>query len=114
MKKILYLSFLFLGLFLTSCKNQKPQIHIENPLIITVGDSIVASVSDVNSASYSYSKSRNESKPVFSISNETGFSTTIYALNPGTDTLWISIRYRKGIYAYGELMPYEIRVTDKE
>ncbi|MCR5050161.1 MAG: hypothetical protein K6A36_03665 [Paludibacteraceae bacterium] len=81
---------------------------------MTVGDSMVASVSDVNSASYSYSESRNEAKPVFSISNETGFSTTIHALNPGTDTLWISIRYSKGIYAYGELMPYEIRVTDKE
>ena len=74
----------------------------------------MASVSDVNSASYSYSKSRNESKPVFSISNETGFSTTIYALNPGTDTLWISIRYSKGIYAYGDLMPYTIQVTEKE
>lgn len=115
MKKILYFSFLFLGLFLTSCKNQRPQINIgTNPLIIMVGDSAYISVSDANYVNYEYSKTRDESYPVFEISDYKGEQTTVHALNTGTDTLFVCMQWSQGIFAYGLPVGVIIKVIDNE
>ena len=113
MKKIFYLSFVLFGLCIVSCKHQHPDVHITS-LTLEVGDSSFVQVTDANDVKYQYSNSHNESTPVFSISNKNGNETTIYALNPGTDTLWISFRWNNGMYSYGELMSYTIQVIEKE
>lgn len=74
-----------------------------------VGESAVVKVDYANKeVNYNYSDTRNTESPVFEISDFEGQSTTITALNPGTDTLWIGYRYTRGAFAYGNLMPMQI------
>ena len=112
MKRILFLSLLFVGLFLASCeKQQEPEISF-NPskLVMYQGETSIVNVDYPKTVHFDYSNSRNEATPVFSISDIEGKSTTITALNPGVDTLFISYVYTRGIFAYGEQKLVEITV----
>ena len=103
MKKGIFL-FLLVGVLCVSCESKQPEINIpgESPLCMVAGESTVIYVSDAKSVVYGYSKSRSESSPVFSVSDEYGASTTIHALHPGTDTLFVNAVWNAGIYTYGK------------
>ena len=103
MKKVFFLSML-VGLLCVSCESKQPEVSFqgESPLCMVIEDSTVIQVSAAKSVVYGYSKSRNESSPVFSASNEFGASTTIHALHPGTDTLFVNAVWNAGIYTYGK------------
>ena len=102
MKKFLNLFLLVLGIILTSCEYQNPDVVISpSKLFMNVGDSTWVEVNHAKNIKYGYSKSRKADKPVFSISNFDGEKTQIHALNPGIDTLYISYQWQAGIGAYG-------------
>ena len=108
MKKIFYLTLFVLGMVITGCEYNAPELTVSTRhIVMSVGESTQLNV-DVkkNSASsvrvnYEYSDSRDSEKPVFEISNFEGKSTTIRALNPGIDTLNTYYIYVTGTSAYG-------------
>ena len=119
MKKILCAVWLVSAIILASCTTPHPEISISTPIVQRIGmyvgekarlDIINVKVYD---AQYYYSNSRDESKPVFEISNFTGASTTIYALNPGTDTLKVDYNWGTGIFAYGDIGIVVVTVTER-
>ena len=65
-----------------------------------------------NHVDFQYSETRNAETPVFEMSNRSDYSTTIYALNPGTDTVWVSYRWTQSIFAYGNQIPITINVVE--
>lgn len=112
MKKLLYLSLLILGAICISCEKQRPKVNFQSgPLV--VGDSALYEVLHATDVDYSYSETRDETTPVFSISNFQGKSTTIYALNPGIDTLFVGVAWSEGMFPYGLIFYSIIEVIEK-
>ena len=104
---------LFGILLITSC-NRQERLEVKftsEPL--AVGDSALYEVLHVSDAVFSYSATRDEAKPVFRISDFAGTSTTVYALNPGTDTLWVGTKWNEGINTHGLGFYTIIKVVDK-
>ena len=103
MNKLLYSVFLFFSVIFTlvSCEQNKyPTVNFTSEPLI-VGDSALLEVLHVSDARFSYSATRNESMPVFEISDFTGTTTMVYALHPGTDTLWVGTMWADGTSAHG-------------
>ena len=122
MKKIFYLTLFVLGMVITSCEYNAPELTMSTRhIVMSVGESTQLNV-DVkkNSASsvrvnYEYSDSRDSEKPIFEISDFEGKSTTIQALNPGIDTLMVGYVYVVGTSAYGKpLCSVVVEVVDKK
>jgi hypothetical protein len=44
--------------------------------------------------------------------SKSNYATKIHALNPGTDTLWVSYRWNQGIFAYGDQYGITINVVE--
>ena len=80
---------------------------------MTVGDSTTIEVYHAKKVEYTYSSSRDVAQPVFEISNFKGASTTIFALNPGSDTLFVGYRWTSGSAAYGRQEGVVINVREK-
>ena len=114
MKKTFSLFLLTIGVTLVSCEYQPVEVGFNaSNFMLMNGDSAVFEVHHAKSVEYSYSDFRDEETPVFEISKSTGESTTIYARNVGTDTLWVSYNWSQGIYDYGHLAPVVITVLEK-
>ena len=115
MKKIFYLPLLWLGMVLIGCEKQEPKINIQtgSPLLLEVGDSALVEVQYTKEAHFSYGESRDESNPVFEISDCTSTSTIVHALNPGADTLFVGYHYTRGIFAYGHQTMVLVKVVEK-
>lgn len=79
---------------------------------MTVGDSITIEVYHAKKVEYTYSSSRDVAHPVFEISNFKGASTTIFALNPGLDTLFVGYRWTSGSAAYERQEEIVIKVEE--
>ena len=114
-RQFAYFLFAVTAVFFASCKHNEPRINVgANPVILMKGDCAAISISDANEVYYEYSKSRNESNPVFEISDFKGFTTVVRALNVGTDTLYVNMNWNVGMHDYGLPVSVTIKVIDKE
>ena len=96
-----------------SCEKQQPEVcFTASQYTLSVGDSAVLEVYHANHVDFQYSETRNAETPVFEMSNRSDYSTTIHALNPGTDTVWVSYRWTQSIFAYGNQIPITINVVE--
>ncbi len=113
MKKLSFLFLVLLGVCMASCEYQQPEVSFTaSQYTLSVGDSAVLEVYHANHVDFQYSETRNAETPVFEMSNRSDYSTTIYALNPGTDTVWVSYRWTQSIFAYGNQIPITINVVE--
>ena len=114
MKKVFCLTLLLVGMVLSSCKYNEPEIVTKSSrLFMVVGDYASVKVEGSKEVTYSYSSSRDEAKPVFEYTNQG--EALVHALNPGTDTLFVGYKWTAGIsaYAYGNQKAVIITVFDK-
>ena len=83
----------------TSCeKHNNPEIVIKpSRLFMVVGDVAAVEVDGAKKVYYNYSKTRDESKPVFEY-KEAEHVAYVHALNPGTDTLFIVYQWSRGMW----------------
>lgn len=113
MKKLSFLCLVLLGVCMASCEYQQPEVRFTaSQYTLSVGDSAVLEVYHANHVDFQYSETRNAETPVFEMSNRSDYSTTIHALNPGTDTVWVSYRWTQSIFAYGNQIPITINVVE--
>ena len=113
MKKLSFFGLILLGVFVASCEYQKPQVSFtSSQYTLSVGDSAVLEVYNANRVDFQYSDTRNAETPVFEMSNRSDCSITIHALNPGTDTVWVSYGWTQSIFAYGETSAITINVRE--
>lgn len=113
MKKLSFLCLLLLGILITSCENQQPEVRFSaSQYTLSVGDSAVLEVYYANEVDFKYSDTRSADSPVFEMSNTSDYSTTIHALNSGTDSIYVSYRWNQGIFAYGN--GYYIKINVEE
>lgn len=113
MQKLSFLCLVLLGVCMASCEYQQPEVSFTaSQYTLSVGDSAVLEVYHANHVDFQYSETRNVETPVFEMSNRSDCSTTIYALNPGTDTVWVSYRWTQSIFAYGNQIPITINVVE--
>ena len=113
MKKLSFLCLVLLGVCMASCEYQQPEVSFTaSQYTLSVGDSAVLEVYNANRVDFQYSDTRNAETPVFEMSNRSDYSTTIHALNPGTDTVWVSYGWNQGIFAYGLTHMIEIKVIE--
>ena len=104
MKKACYLLLITIVISLSACGYNEPEVSIKNRsshITMAVGQEAVIEVQKAKRAEYHYSATRDTEAPVFEISEFEGKETTIHALNPGTDTLYIGYNWTAGTYAYG-------------
>lgn len=113
MKKFSFLYLILLGVCMASCEYQQPEVcFTASQYTLSVGDSAVLEVYHANHVDFQYSETRNAETPVFEMSNRSDYSTTIHALNPGTDTVWVSYRWTQSFFAYGNQIPITINVVE--
>ena len=113
MKKLSFLCLVLLGVCMASCEYQQPEVcFTASQYTLSVGDSAVLEVYHANRVDFQYSETRSAETPVFEISNRSDCSTTIHALNPGIDTLWVSYGWTQSIYAYGLTSAITIKVVE--
>ncbi len=113
MKKILFLSFIAMAICFASCERQQPEVSFTaSNYTLSVGDSAVLEVYHAKNVDFQYSETRNVDSPVFEMVSNSDFSTTIHALNPGIDTVWVSYGWNQGIFAYGLTHMIEIKVIE--
>ena len=113
MKKILFLSFIAMAICFASCEKQQPEVSFSaSNYTLSVGDSAVLEVYHAKEVDFQYSETRNADSPVFEMVSKSNYATKIHALNPGTDTLWVSYRWNQGIFAYGNQYGITINVVE--
>ena len=113
MKKILFLSFIAMAICFASCERQQPEVSFTaSNYTLSVGDSAVLEVYHAKNVDFQYSETRNVDSPVFEMVSKSNYATKIHALNPGTDTLWVSYRWNQGIFAYGNQYGITINVVE--
>ena len=113
MKKLSFLCLVLLGVCVASCEYQQPEVSFTaSQYTLSVGDSAVLEVYHANHVDFQYSETRSTATPVFEMSNRSDCSTTIHALNPGIDTLWLSYGWNQSIYAYGHTCAITINVVE--
>lgn len=125
MKKVLFAAVLLLGCVLTGCERNVYLATNVNYINLQVGDSCLLEAYNMskkrtiifNTKTWDYFETESQPDAVCSTSNYWGdddnnYSTMVYALKPGNDTISIEYTYTMGIYAYGDEVRIPVHVTE--
>lgn len=125
MKKVLFAALLLVGCVLTGCERTVYLATNVNYINLQVGDSCLLETYNMpknhiiifNASTWDYYSPEPQPDAICSLSNTQGtddnnYSTMVYALKPGNDTITISYSYTVGIYAYGDELRIPVCVKE--